>query len=268
MKKIFYTLALVAGLSATNVAKAQTTDQDKQPVAATTQTDYATGQNAAMWKHNIAGAAGIQVTYRHYNLDQINQALNANGIPSLGNSDIFLNLTMDHIHGAWIFEDGLGLTPLTTSRNNNFKASFGQAQAYFRAGYNVTKGQPVSFFPFAGLNFSGAMLHLKDEARENTVNNFTTGLLASTSSKTYYQGNFGIELGAGLDYNIKMKSKVTDCVTIDRSIPIGIRAGYYINAARGDWKFSDHTLDGSPTKNQSAVFVSFSVGLGYSIHKQ
>ena len=267
MKSIFYSLALIAGLTTTTVLKAQTADQDKQPVAATNTSENST-QAMGMMKHNIAGAAGIQVTYRHTNLDQINNTLNANGIPSLSNSDIWLNLTMDHIHGAWIFEDGLGATPLTTSRNTNLKASFGQAQAYFRAGYNLTKGQAVSFFPFAGINLTGAMLHIKDETRENNVNNFTTGLLASTSSKTYYQGNFGIELGAGLDYNIKLKSKTTDCFTVDRSIPIGIRAGYYINASRGDWKFDDHTLDGGPTKNQSAVFVSFNIGLGYNIHKQ
>ena len=89
MKKIFYSIAIIAGLS-TGLAKAQTVDQDKQPDATMATTGNST-QATGMMKHNIAGVAGIQVTFRRTNLDQINNALNLNGIPSLNNSDIWLN---------------------------------------------------------------------------------------------------------------------------------------------------------------------------------
>ncbi len=247
-------------------AGAQTTDQEKFTQTADAQA--ANADWAGKWmKHNIAGVFGIQVTYRHTNLDQINSALVSSGIPTLRNSDIWINLTQDHVHNKWIFEDGLGATPLTESNNGSVKAKFGQAQAYFRAGYDVTKNSAFRLFPFAGLNFTGAMLNIQDYARTNAATTFNSEILNSTSSKTFYQGDFGIELGAGFDYVIKLKPKNTDCVTIERNIPIGIRAGYYINASQSDWKVDDHSLSNPPDKKQSAVFVSFNIGLGYNIHK-
>ena len=267
MKKFFYSIVVVTVLAGVFTAHAQTLDQDKAITYA--DNDQVTSSNwAGKWmNHNIAGVFGVQVTYRHTNLDQINSALLSNGIPKLRNSDIWINLTQDHIHNKWIFEDGLGATPLTESDNGNIKAKFGQAQAYFRAGYDITKNSPFRFFPFAGLNFTGAMLRIQDYARTNAAATFNSEILNSTSSKTFYQGNFGIELGAGFDYLIKLKSKSMDCVTIERNIPIGIRAGYYINASQSNWKVDDHSLTNSPDKKQSAVFVSLNIGLGYNVHK-
>lgn len=269
MKKLSYAI-VVATLLVGGVltARAQTTDQS-QTIAGSDNNDQSASSNwSGKWmNHNIAGVFGVQVTYRHTNLSQINQALNSNGIPSLNDRDIWINLTMDHIHNKWIFEDGIGATPLSTSRIGDLKAKFGQAQAYFRAGYDVTKNSPFRFFPFAGLNFTGAMLHIQDNARTNAASTFSQEILNSTSSKTFYQGNFGIELGAGLDYVIKLKSKSMDCVTVERNIPIGIRAGYYINTSQSDWKVDDHSLNNSPDKKQSAIFVSLNIGLGYNVHK-
>ncbi|NCD69714.1 hypothetical protein [Mucilaginibacter agri] len=253
MKKVLNLLFLAAMLLGAHMATAQTTTSDGK----------------SWFNRTIAGAAQIQVTYRNNNFDQLNRILNNNNIPSLSGNDIWINLSMNHIHKQWIFEDGIGLTPLSTSENgNNLKAKYGQGQLYFRAGYNVVKTPDFRLFPFVGLNFSAAMLKIQDKAREESTNDFSQELLTSTSSKTLYQGAFGIELGGGYDYLIKMKTKrIDNCVEIQRNIPIGIRAGYYINAARSDWKVDGHSLDNGPDKGQSAIFVSLNIGLGYSIRK-
>lgn len=219
------------------------------------------------FRHQLAGAAQIQVTYRKADLGQVNQILNNNGLRSFGNNDIWYNLSMNHIHGKWLFEDGLGFTTVTISDNDNLKAKFNQYQLYTRVAYNVSDNTNIRFFPFAGLNFSAAVLNIQDNYRIRSTNDFSTELLNSTSSKTLYQPNFGIEFGAGMDYVIKLKPKVADCFTIERNIPIGLRAGYYLNAAQGNWHVDNYSLQNGPDRKQSAVFVSLNIGLGYEIIK-
>ena len=163
-------------------------------------------------------------------------------------------------------EDGIGFTPVAMSSNNGLYAKYNQYQLFFRAGYNVLKTADVKLYPFAGLDFSAAVLNIDDNAGIDKTGSLSNELLNSTASKTFYQPNFGIELGAGFDYLIPAKPKQMGCLTIKRNIPIGLRAGYYINAYAGDWKIDNHPLQGADQK-QSAVFVSFNIGLGYEISK-
>lgn len=218
-------------------------------------------------QHKPAGAFQIQVTYRKGDIDQLNSALNANGIPSINESDIWINASMSHIFDKWLFEDGIGFTPIATSTMNDLKARYNQYQLFWRAGYNVSKNPAYRLYPFAGVNFSAAMLKIQDKARERSVSNFSDELLNSTSSKTLWQPNFGVELGAGFDFLIKMKPKKMECFEVERNIPVGIRAGYYINAYAGDWKIDGYKLQNSPDEKQSAVFVTLNIGLGYKVTK-
>jgi hypothetical protein len=250
MKKSIYTLAVI--LLAAASAQAQRTD---------------TVKTRSWFRHNIAGAAQIQVTYRQSDLGQLNTALNRNNIPSLSDNNIWINASMSHIHRKWLFEDGIGFTPFSTSNLNNVKVRYNQYQAYFRAGYDVSTSTDFRLYPFVGLNFSEAVLNIQDNGRQQSVSDFSQELLNSTASKTLYQPNFGIELGAGFDYLIKLKTKQMDCFAVERNIPIGIRAGYYINAAAGDWKIDDYTLANGPGNKQSAVFISLNIGLGYVVKR-
>jgi hypothetical protein len=250
MKKLIYTLAIT--LFGALSVKAQSAD---------------TVKTHSWFKHTIAGAAQIQVTYRQSDLNQLNTALNKNNIPSLSDNNIWINASMSHIHRKWLFEDGIGFTPFSTSEVNNVKARYNQYQAYFRAGYNVSQSSDYRLYPFAGLNFSEAVLNIQDNNREQSVSDFSQEILNSTSSKTLYQPNFGIELGAGFDYLIKLKPKKMDCFEIERNIPVGLRLGYYINAAAGDWKIDNYTLANGPGNKQSAVFVSLNIGLGYLLKR-
>jgi hypothetical protein len=220
------------------------------------------------WRmHDAAGAAEIQVTYRNNNLNQLNQVLNNNGIPSLGHNDVWINAAMSHIVHHWVMENGIGFTPVTTAENNNIKAKYNQYQAYLRMGYDVSKNAETRLYPFVGLNFSAAVLRIQDDGRIQNTADFSQELLNNTASKTFYQPNFGIELGAGFDYLIKLKAKKMERFTIERNIPIGIRAGYYINAAQGDWKIDNYKLQNGPDKKQGAFFVSLNIGLGFKVKK-
>jgi hypothetical protein len=218
-------------------------------------------------KHEPAGAVQIQVTYRKGNIDGVNSALNANGIPSVKQSNIWINASMSHIFNKWMFEDGLGFTPIASSEVNGLKAKYNQYQLFWRAGYNVSSNSAVRLYPFAGVNLSASVLNIQDKSRIQNTDSFSDELLNSTASKTFWQPNFGIELGAGLDYVIKMKSKKMDCFEVGRNIPIGIRAGYYINAYAGDWKIDSYKLQNSPNQKQNAVFVAVNIGLGYKVKK-
>jgi hypothetical protein len=252
MKNLTKTLFVIITLFGSTAVMAQNTD---------------TVKTHGWMKHRPAGAIQIQVTYRKGNIDQLNSALNANGIPSVKQSNIWINASMSHIFNKWMFEDGIGFTPIASSKMNDLKVKYNQYQLFWRAGYNVSANSDFRLYPFAGVNFSAAKLKVEDKTRIKNTNDFTDELLNSTSSKTFWQPNFGIELGAGFDYFIKLKSKKMDCFEIERNIPIGIRAGYYINAYAGDWKVDSYKLQNSPNQKQNAVFVSFNIGLGYKIKK-
>ena len=251
MKKIIKNFLFVALLTGAVSASAQQTDSIKMH-------DW--------FRHDIAGAAQMQLTYRKGNIGGLDAALNANGIPSIKEYDLWINASMSHINHNWIMEDGIGFTPVATSSVNNLDVKYNQYQIYFRAGYNVSKNANFRLYPFAGINISASVLDVQDNNGIRSTNNFSDELLNSTASKTFYQPNFGIELGAGFDYLIKMKSKKMDCITIERNIPIGIRAGYYINTYAGDWKIDNYSLN-SPNQKQGAVFLSFNIGLGYEVKK-
>ncbi|WP_461452251.1 hypothetical protein [Mucilaginibacter sp.] len=254
MKKIIHALFIAIAILGVSKVRAQTTD---------------TVKTAGWFHHQLAGAAQIQVTYRPSHLGQLNQILNNNGIQSLGANDVWINASMSHIHGRWLFEDGIGFTPITTANDGDFKAQYNQYQLYTRAGYNFSEDPNLRLFPFVGLNFSAAVLNIQDNTRLKSTDDFSSEILNSTSSKTFYQPNFGIELGAGMDYLIKVKPKNMGCFTVQRNIPIGLRAGYYINAAQGDWRVGDnYSLQDGPNRKQSAIFVSFNIGLGYEVQKQ
>jgi len=253
MKKLTAALFMAVTLLSLNYANAQSTD---------------TAKTHGWFMHQMAGAEQIQVTYRKADLGPLNQILKNNGLEPLGNNDIWINASMSHIHGKWLFEDGIGFTPVTTSDIENLKAKYNQYQVYTRVAYNFSNNADMRVYPFVGLNFSTAVLEIQDNNRIQMTSGFSQELLNSTSSKTFYQPNFGIELGGGFDYLIKISAKNMGCVQMQRNIPIGIRAGYYINTAQGNWKVDNYSLQNGPDNKQSAVFISLNIGLGYEVKKQ
>jgi len=256
MKKITSILGLLVVLTgAINTANAQSDSK-----------------NGSWFKREIAGAAQIQVTYRDSKLGQLNSILNNNGLPSLPDNNIWLNLSMSHIHKNWLFEDGIGGTFTSTGDKNpvnGIQAKYNQFQIFTRAGYNFSKNESIRAYPFVGLNFNDAMLRIRDDNRTQSTSEFSNELLNQTASKTLWNPQLGIELGGGFDYLIKVKSKQMDRVTIERNIPIGIRAGYYLQATNSKWKIDDdYTLNNGPGNKRSAFFVSLNIGLGYKIKRQ
>jgi hypothetical protein len=228
-----------------------------------------TTSGSGWFKKDIAGAFQIQATYRESNLDQLNGILAKNGLASLPDNNIWLNLSMSHIHKNWLFEDGLGGTFTSDSKNaNNLKVLYNQFQFYTRAGYNVSKSTNYRLYPFLGLNLSEAMLRVQDNQRTQNTSDFSTELLNSTSSKTLWNPRLGLELGGGFDYVIKLKEKQMDCYTIQRNIPIGFRIGYYLQVTDSNWKIDDnYNLNNGPNNKQSNIFVSLNIGLGYAVKK-
>jgi hypothetical protein len=254
MKKLLLSLCVLSLLTAAFTANAQSD----------------TTKRHGWFNHPIAGAMQLQLTYRQSKLGSLNSILNANGIHSLPDNNIWLNLSMSHIHKNWLFEDGLGGTFTSTGDANSsgIKAKINQIQFYTRAGYNVSQNKDFRLFPFIGLNFSEAMLRIQDDARTQSTSNFGTELTNLTASKTLWNPQLGIELGGGFDYLIKMKPKQMDRYTIQRNIPIGIRVGYYLQATNTQWKIdNDYNLNNGPNDKQSMVFVSFNIGLGYEVKR-
>lgn len=253
MKKLTLTLCALAILATTAHA----------------QTD--TAKHRGWFKRDVAGAMQLQVTYRPSKLGDLNAILNKNAIPSLPENNIWLNLSMSHIHKNWLFEDGIGGSFTSTGdRNaaNGIRAKYNQLQFYTRAAYNFSDNENVRLYPFVGLNLSEAMLRMQDDNRTQSTSDFSNELTNLTASKTLWNPNLGFEFGGGFDYVIKLKAKQMDRYTIQRNIPIGVRVGYYLQATNSKWKIDDnYMLNNGPANKQSAVFVSLNIGLGYAIKR-
>lgn len=227
--------------------------------------------SAQSTQKEIAGTMQVQGMYRQGNLGQLNGILNANGIPSLPDNNYWLNLSMNHIYKRWVWENGIGASFTSTSAANTangIKAKYNQYQIYGRAGYNVATTQKMRAFPFVGLNLSAAMLRIRDDNRTQNVSDFSPELLNLTASKTLWNPRFGLEFGAGFDYLIGMKDKVVDNYTIHRSVPIGVRFGYYLQTSNNNWKVdNNYNLNNGPSNKQNGVFVNVNIGLGYKLQR-
>lgn len=249
MRKLIKTVALTAGM-----------------VAA-----VATANAQSDWKKEIAGTMQVQGMYRPAKLGQLNTVLNANGIPALPDNDYWLNLSMNHMVKRWIMEDGIGASFMSNSApntTNGIKAKYNQYQIFGRVGYNVATTSKMRAFPFAGFNLSAARLRIKDDVNTHSTADFSQQLLNSTASKTLWNPRFGLEFGAGFDYLIGLKDKTIDNYTVHRSLPIGVRFGYYLQTSNSQWRFDDnYKLNNGPTEKQSGVFVNVNIGLGFKVQR-
>lgn len=217
--------------------------------------------------HEFSGGINFQAGYRKNNIDQLNSALGKNGLPTLSDNNIWYNLSFTHDYKHVITELGLGFTIPSKTDVNSIKTSYYQDQFFFRAGYNIANSSDFRLYPFAGINVSRAVLQIKDNRSSSNTNNFNTQLLTPTLAKTIHQNNFGIDLGAGFDYLIKLKSKQIEGHEIHRTLPLGIRAGYYFQTSASKWKFDENSIDNSPQQKTNSFFATISIGLGYLITK-
>jgi hypothetical protein len=231
----------------------------------------ATANAQSDWKKEIAGTMQVQGMYRPAKLGQLNTVLNANGIPALPDNDYWLNLSMNHMVKRWIMEDGIGASFMSNSAPNaanGIKAKYNQYQIFGRVGYNVATTPKMRAFPFAGINFSAARLRIKDDVNTQSESDFSPTLLNTSASKTLWNPRFGLEFGAGFDYLIGLKDKTVDNYTIHRSLPIGVRFGYYLQTSNSQWRFDDnYRLNNGPTEKQSGVFVNVNIGLGFKVQR-
>ncbi len=220
--------------------------------------------------HNFehTGGIGVQITYRKNNMNDLNSALSAAGLPDLSPKNIWFNLAFNHVYcNKLITEFGLGFTPASKTDINDLKVKLNQGEVYYRLGYNLTTSRDFRLYPFAGANLSSNFLTIQDNPAINSTNDFRQELLNKSLSKNIRQTNFGLELGAGFDYLVKLRPKTNGCYHVERVLPLGIKAGRYFQTSAGDWKIDSHSLDNAPDKKYGAYFVSLTVGLGYSVKK-
>jgi hypothetical protein len=219
----------------------------------------------------VAGTMQLQGMYRQSKLGQLNGILGANGIPALPENNYFLSLSMNHVHNKWVMEDGIGASFTSTSvanATNGIRAKYNQYQIYGRLGYDVSTREKMRAFPFVGINLSTANLRIQDNTRMQSTSNFSPELLNLTASKTFWNPRFGLEFGGGFDYLIPVKDKKMDNITIHRSLPIGLRFGYYLQTSNSPWRVDDnYKLQNGPDNKQSNIFVNLNIGLGYKVRR-
>jgi hypothetical protein len=212
--------------------------------------------------HFYSSSLNFQVGYQKGNVSQLNQHLVKNGLPTLSGNNTWYNVSFNHDFDHIITEIGFGLSAPSTASSQGIETKYHQDQFFLRIGYNLLSCQTFRLYPFAGVNLSSGSLRINDDGATESVDDFSGQILNQTAAKTITQHNFGIDLGLGYDYLIKLRSKETAGCTTEFFLPIGIRAGYDLQTGAGDWKVSDHALAGGPNEKANAFFIMFSVGLG------
>lgn len=221
------------------------------------------------YRHQREGGLSLQIGYRaKNNLGQLNQALGINGIPSLAENNIWFGLAFNHVYNAKVItEFGLGFIAPSRSTVNDLKVTYNQGEIFYRIGYNIARTSDYRLYPFAGVSLARASLKIRDNAAINSVNDFNSQILNQSSGKTIRQSSFGWQLGLGYDHLVKLKTVQKGTYTYERTLPIGLRAGYAFQANPSDWKVDDHSLLNGPAQKNNSFFISLAVGLGYSVRK-
>jgi hypothetical protein len=221
------------------------------------------------YRHQREGGLSLQIGYRaKNNLGQLNQALGINGLPGLAENNIWFGLAFNHVYNAKVItEFGLGFIAPSRSTLNDLKVTYNQGEIFYRIGYNIARTDNYRLYPFAGVSLSRARLKIRDNSAINSVNDFNNQILNLSSGKTIHQSNFGGQVGLGYDYLVKLGSKQKGTHTVERTLPIGLRAGYAFQGNPADWKIDNHSLSNGPAQKNNSLFITLSVGLGYSVKK-
>lgn len=212
--------------------------------------------------------SNLMLGIRSRDLSQLNRSLNANGITAVSGNNPWFGLSVEQLFRQRLnLELGVAANASSSGFSQGIEAHYLQSQLFMRFGYNLTKTDNFRFYPFLGLNLSYQSLNLKDNLGINRTSDFNNTLLNYTASKTLDNASFGVELGLGYAYYIPLKTRMKGNVEVKESLPIGLRAGYYLQATSDDWYVEDHALTNGPDKKGSNVFVTLTVGIGTLIRR-
>jgi hypothetical protein len=204
------------------------------------------------WKEKgFEGASVIAGGFRTFNLDELNNDLEDNGIeafpeiaPTLSFSKyLYLNRLVTTTDLDLMFWEGLADGGMETTL-------FG-VSLMSHAGVNLLRPEmPVNVYPFGGLGWGAARLSHRESRRS-----FADALGQEAYDVAMWQHTFLIDIGAGVEYVFSFGMK-------EKKMIVGLRGGYRFDVLDQDtWnELSGTTLTGAPDPRMSGAFVDLVIG--------
>jgi hypothetical protein len=219
-------------------------------------TTAAFSQEKPAGKVAYGGVGYFQMGYAFFNQGNLNQLLNASGMPELENGSLSLgggghSIIRNFIVGG----EGHGLIG-NESENNNYKVSQSGGYGFFNLGYLVVQKPAFNVYPILGIGGGGSSVTITD--KRNLPSNFGDLLANPNQQSNLSKGGFMLNFSLGADYFIAGE-------TNDKSTEgflIGLRVGYLLELNQNNWSIAGQELSGGPDSGISGPFVRLTIGGG------
>jgi hypothetical protein len=153
------------------------------------------------------------------------------------------------------FESGFTFRYFDDHTRSNLKASLYNGTYLWNTGFNLLpQVYPVTLFPYAGIGFGVAYMHVRSDSRA-----FSDAIVSNGPDFTMWQGAFLLNAGIGSDLIV---------TKVSRGFVVGLRGGYIYDpfSSKHEWRSNGTKITNLPNLDQSGPYVHLLIG-GWGGHK-
>ena len=190
-----------------------------------------------------------------FNLSKLNDKLKNSGYPELSsNFWAFGGGGYGIVYNRFII-GGEGYGFGDTASNSQYKVSLGGGYGFFNFGYLLFSSSSIKLYPLLGIGGGGLTLKLIPKS-----NNLKFNELLSDPKRmsTLSNGFLLVNLGLGMDYLLPLAENKDG----KGGVLLGIRVGYILCPAKGDWGVEDIEVSDVPSLDFSGFYFRIVIGGG------
>lgn len=184
-------------------------------------------------------SAGLQTL----EIDELNDRLEADGLPTFDDRPVTLGVGLDRQSGSWLLGAEVAMLLAEEETGGGFERSLDGRLALLEAGYVVPLAGGLRVYPLAGVGLSDLSL---TTSQEGSVP-FDDLLEGPGPGSEVTTGGFVLQPGLGLDL-------------VAGGLTVGLRGGWTFSPGEAEWEAADVTVDGGPDVGMEGPFLRASVG--------
>lgn len=185
------------------------------------------------------------------NLDNINNALAAQGISAFKGMAPTLSLGMNRELGRLVMESSITWRYWFDNLDGATRTSLGAGDLIFNTGFNLFPfSAPLTLVPYLGIGGGLNTIHIRNDSKS------LTNLLGSTEPDAMlWQGTFLVNLGIGSDLLLSKNDMLN-------GLALGLRVGYLFDpfADNMRWYSNGVYINDIPALNQSGAYIRLILG--------
>lgn len=187
--------------------------------------------------------AGVQTT----EIDELNDRLSAEGLPTLDDRHVTLGVGLDRRSGNWMLGAEAALLQAEEESADGFERSLSGRFALLEAGYVVPLAAGFRIYPLAGVGLSDLDF---TTSQEGSVP-FDDLLEGPGPGSQVTTGGFVLQPGLGVDL-------------VGAGFTVGLRGGWMFAPGEAEWEAADVDVEGGPDVGMEGMFLRASIGFSES----